>query len=948
MPGLTKIKIDKKNINRRRNNSQSGGIIAILLIFLAMLITVGAVVAYLKLSGKNETNNSNQKLSELAGELDKLKVSQQSVSDQLSDLSVINQPHDAQDLTDKPAKPAETSATNNITGTIGPRGPVGPQGLQGETGPQGLQGASGEAGPQGDPGVQGPQGLQGLQGPAGPQGIQGIQGTQGPQGIQGPQGAQGPQGPSGVASCPYGDCLSLQAGPSTTAETGYINITGNVTANSFVGNGSQLTNLEAGDISSGTLSDDRLSSNIAKLSGSTTQTFTNKNKFTDQMIIQPAIDSSSAFAIQNAAGDNILLADTSNSTIVPGSNASLDITQRTFANIDSGSQIYSNSLAIATDGNPMGVYLKAGEGYKFYHCSDTTCQGSISKTVLDVPGTINSNMYRYSAITLGEDNLPVLVYVLDDDLVFAKCSNTNCSTKTTHIISSSIGTNSGSIKAGFPVVQNGDDGKPIVVFSKYDGVNYEIRAVKCGNNECNSGNTDSMIYSSTKELSGVSITIDKLSKPAIAFAIKSSAYSTFVFLIRCGNQSCSAGNTSMWAHNYSSSIVYTGTAVSTRPDNTIDVVGHAGRYFFANCDSSSCTSVTPAFLSNGIALVNPIDNLSFVVSGWSTLLRLTKCTSSNCSSYDNSDISTGGGQVQLGTIMMVLNQNGFPAASYATDTGQLSFLNCTDHNCSDQQSSQLTGGITLGSASQSFRSLYVDTINAGRVGANITLDHLGNFYLKGMSIDASGAATFANTANSTAGFQIQNSTGTALFLADTTNMKITLGAPSATPILLVLGNKNTTGDPTGEDGATYYNSNTNRFRCYENGAWHDCSNGTLGYAQVVADQTGITTETDLTGLTTTVTVPANRRIRITGLVALQPDSANTPVMLKIKDGTTQIAACRAVLTITTASQTINCPVTVKPSAGSKTYKLTLTADNTTSLKADSTTPSWILVEDIGQ
>jgi hypothetical protein len=50
------------------------------------------------------------------------------------------------------------------------------------------------------------------------------------------------------------------------------------------------------------------------------------------------------------------------------------------------------------------------------------------------------------------------------------------------------------------------------------------------------------------------------------------------------------------------------------------------------------------------------------------------------------------------------------------------------------------------------------------------------------------------------------------------------GAGSATPDLLVLDNKNTAGDPTGTNGAMYYNSNTNRFRCFENGAWKNCTN----------------------------------------------------------------------------------------------------------------------------
>lgn len=60
-------------------------------------------------------------------------------------------------------------------------------------------------------------------------GSQGLQGTMGANGATGSQGATGPegsQGSSGTATCPNGDCLSLQTNPSTTQETGSINISG--------------------------------------------------------------------------------------------------------------------------------------------------------------------------------------------------------------------------------------------------------------------------------------------------------------------------------------------------------------------------------------------------------------------------------------------------------------------------------------------------------------------------------------------------------------------------------------------------------------------------------------------------------------------------------------------------------------------------------------------------
>jgi hypothetical protein len=66
---------------------------------------------------------------------------------------------------------------------------------------------------------------------------------------------------------------------------------------------------------------------------------------------------------------------------------------------------------------------------------------------------------------------------------------------------------------------------------------------------------------------------------------------------------------------------------------------------------------------------------------------------------------------------------------------------------------------------------------------------------------------------------------TNLFNVDSTNSIISLGTTDTTGAVLVLDVKSTTGDPTGSSavvGAMYYNSNLNKFRCYQNTGWADC------------------------------------------------------------------------------------------------------------------------------
>lgn len=48
---------------------------------------------------------------------------------------------------------------------------------------------------------------------------------------------------------------------------------------------------------------------------------------------------------------------------------------------------------------------------------------------------------------------------------------------------------------------------------------------------------------------------------------------------------------------------------------------------------------------------------------------------------------------------------------------------------------------------------------------------------------------------------------------------------TAEPILFVLSASTSSEDPTGTNGAQYYNASTNRFRCFENGEWRNCIGG---------------------------------------------------------------------------------------------------------------------------
>jgi len=145
----------------------------------------------------------------------------------------------------------------------------------------------------------------------------------------------------------------------------------------------------------------------------------------------------------------------------------------------------------------------------------------------------------------------------------------------------------------------------------------------------------------------------------------------------------------------------------------------------------------------------------------------------------------------------------------------------------------------------------LSTTSTGRVGISTTTP--------GATLEVAGNALFKNLTDSTTAFQIQNASAGSLLIADTTNSIIQVGSPTAdaTAVVFILDTKNTSGDPSGTNGAMYYNSNLGKMRCYEGGVWTNCiataeNVVTLG-ADVVNNNGTANTLADVTGLSFAVT-----------------------------------------------------------------------------------------------
>ena len=127
----------------------------------------------------------------------------------------------------------------------------------------------------------------------------------------------------------------------------------------------------------------------------------------------------------------------------------------------------------------------------------------------------------------------------------------------------------------------------------------------------------------------------------------------------------------------------------------------------------------------------------------------------------------------------------------------------------------------------------------------------------------------------------------------------------------------------------------------------------LGYGMATANQGGISGETDLTGLSVTVTIPAGRILRIAAHVWVLSTVANDVGRVTLRDGVTSIAlGTLPNLPVSASVGPTSDPATllVNPTAGVHTYKATLTrmtGTGTLTSQASAGTPAWLSVEDMG-
>jgi hypothetical protein len=191
--------------------------------------------------------------------------------------------------------------------------------------------------------------------------------------------------------------------------------------------------------------------------------------------------------------------------------------------------------------------------------------------------------------------------------------------------------------------------------------------------------------------------------------------------------------------------------------------------------------------SNGNVGVGDTSPISLFTVGAADAFQINASGAVLSGTWNGTDIAVADGGTGSSTSQGAINN-----LSQLTTEGDILFRNSTN-------STRLPKGVNGECLKSTAATVAWGSCSTGAVtlqGSTPGTADTGNINVSG-AIIAGGAATFGG--------------------------QVTIGTSNTTGTLLVLDTKTDNNDPTGTNGGTYYNSFRQKFRCYEDSVWVDCS-----------------------------------------------------------------------------------------------------------------------------
>ena len=686
-----------------------------------------------------------------------------------------------------------------------------------------------------------------------------------------------------------GSFVQLQGSTPGSPQTGNLNISGTAIAGTKLQ--SPVVNANTIDTISGTTTLNIGTTNASSginLNQNTTVATDKSLTVLGAAVFRAATDSTAAFQVQNSGNGQVLVVDTINNFVrlVTGS-----ITNITTASATGAVQIGAdntdnlalddNEVMARTNGSASTLYLqKLGGGLQIQASTTTIKPNSDTGSTFQVQNNAGSSILGVSSsgasVQFGQGSS------LTGKLVLSNATNNNTvtiqsgvtATSFALVLPTSLGASGDCIKdttgtgvLGFGACGAGGGGGGSTLQDSYD----------------NSGTANPQITLSATN-GGIKIRDASGGVSGNLFQLQNAAgTATYFGLAATGLtlQDTAGNNAFIFDTSTSHLRIY---ADGTSPTAYADIY-----YDGTNSEAVFTASTGTTRIGSGSG------NILLQLSNAADVLQATKSLTLGAA-YSNTDFTftrniTAGSNSLTGAVVKIESTS----SGSGTLASNLLWIN--------ENNSSATGNLILatkgGAGNEKFK---VDTAGSITLAAGQTLGSasgtLGVFSGSGdLTLTAGGANTVVARAgsNSVTTFQVQNASAAAMLTVDTTNDRVQIGSSStdATARILVLDSYNQSSDPTGVEGAMYYNSNSKSFRCYMNGRWRSCVAGVV-FANTSVSNTISSTNTE-TNFNQNYSIPANdcqpgRVYRITAQGVYGTQSTPGNLTLRVKLGSTTIGA----------------------------------------------------------
>jgi hypothetical protein len=427
--------------------------------------------------------------------------------------------------------------------------------------------------------------------------------------------------------------------------TGSANLTSaTITGGTFIfgnfsGTGTGLTDLDANKLSSGTVPPDRLTGTYAiDISGNA----------------GTAAISNDSYMIEGNT-----LADLDDRYLAPAQIPRMN----TITTVDSiGSVGQYSSITIGMDGLPVISYFEiSSSNLKVAKCGNAACSSGNIITTVDTSAVVG----QYSSIAIGMDGMPVISYhdATNGDLKVVKCGNAHCSSGNKISKIDSV-----DVEGMFTSITIGIDGLPII--SYYASTARDLKVAKCGDSSCSSGNLINTVDSTGFVGEHTSIAIGADGLPIISYY---DASNRDLKVAKCGNIVCNFGNmittidSAGFVGEYASiTIGYDGLPI-------ISYYDASNRDFkLAKCGDSSCSSGNTVTTLDSVGYVGKYTSITIGTNGLPVIsyydasnqnLKVARCGNPSCSAGNTINTTDSEGSVGSYTSMTI-GTDGLSVFSY--------------------------------------------------------------------------------------------------------------------------------------------------------------------------------------------------------------------------------------------------------------------------------------------